>query len=291
MSMNLIGKRAIVTGASHGLGLAIAKKLISSGVNLMICARDNRSLKNAYEELISQSASNQIILFQEADVSNISNVNLVVERVMKELGGCEILVNNAGIYGPKGDITSVDWHEWVRAIEINLFGSVLMSRSILPYFMQQKYGKIIQLSGGGATQPVPFISSYAVSKAAIVRFAETLAEEVRGLGIDVNSIAPGPLNTKMLEEVLAAGPNRVGKDFYEKSLKQKENGGASIDIATELVAFLASPASDGITGKLISAMWDNWESFPRHLSELNSSDIFTLRRIAGRDRGHPWGDK
>jgi 3-oxoacyl-[acyl-carrier protein] reductase len=124
-----------------------------------------------------------------------------------------------------------------------------------------------------------------------VRFAETLAEEVRGLGIDVNALAPGALNTRMLEEVLIAGPKVIGKDFYERSLKQKESGGASIDRAAELALFLASSHSDGITGKLISAAWDNWEEWPNYISELNRTDAFTLRRIVGRDRNIDWGDK
>ena len=142
-----------------------------------------------------------------------------------------------------------------------------------------------------ATNPMPRISAYAVSKAAIVRFAETLAEEVRDSGIDVNAIAPGALNTRMLDEVLEAGPEKVGQAFYERSLKQKESGGVPLDRGAELALFLASEASDGITGKLISAVWDNWEHWPEHLEDLSSSDAYTLRRIVGRDRGFEWGDK
>jgi 3-oxoacyl-[acyl-carrier protein] reductase len=151
-------------------------------------------------------------------------------------------VNNAGVYGPKGEIESVDWSEWVAAMQINVFGSVLMSRAVLPHFKRQRYGKVIQLSGGGATSPMPRISAYAVTKAAIVRYAETLAEEVRGTGIDVNAIAPGALNTRMLDEILEAGPDRVGKAFYERSLQQKESGGAGLSRGAELALFLASLA-------------------------------------------------
>ncbi|MEK7382583.1 MAG: SDR family oxidoreductase, partial [Elusimicrobiota bacterium] len=134
-------------------------------------------------------------------------------------------------------------------------------------------------------------SAYAVSKAAIVRFAETLAEEVRGQGIDVNAIAPGALNTRLLDEVLAAGPEKAGGQFFERSSKQKESGGAPLGVAAELAAFLASDQSDGITGKLISAVWDDWARWPEHIDELRSSDVYTLRRISGRDRGCAWGDK
>src|SRR5206468_2468843 len=123
------------------------------------------------------------------------------------------------------------------------------------------------------------------SKAAIVRFAETLAEEVRDFGIDVNSIAPGALNTRLLDEVLAAGPGRVGENFYNRSMKQKESGGAGLQKGTELALFLASPASDGVTGKLISAVWDPYPEFQDHQDDLRKTDVYTLRRIVPKDRG------
>jgi NAD(P)-dependent dehydrogenase (short-subunit alcohol dehydrogenase family) len=291
MERILAGKQAIITGANQGLGLEIARKYVSAGADVMLCARNEALLDDACAELKGMAAIDQKIVAQAADVSVESDVLEVVGRTIKYLGGCHILVNNAGIYGPKGEIESVNWDDWTKAIEINVFGSVLMSRALLPHFRAQSYGKLIQLSGGGATSPLPRISSYAVSKAAIVRYAETLAEEVRGTGIDVNCIAPGALNTGMLDEILQAGPEKVGQDFYERSVKQKEEGGASLGKGADLALFLASSASDGITAKLISAVWDNWEQWPQHLEELSQSDAYTLRRIAGRDRGFHWGDK
>ena len=291
MEKILSRKVAIITGANQGLGFEIAKKYAAAGANLMLCARNEHLLDHALSKVKEYAVDDQVILAQKVDVSNEMDVSSVIESTLNQLGACHILVNNAGIYGPKGNVEDLDWTEWIRAIEINVYGSVLMCRQLMPYFKKQRYGKVIQLSGGGATNPLPKISAYAVSKAAIVRFAETLAEEVRGFGIDVNSLAPGALNTRMLEEVLTAGPEVVGKDFYERSLKQKESGGASIDRAADLALFLASSLSDGITGKLISAAWDNWEEWPNHISELNRTDAFTLRRIVGRDRNIDWGDK
>ena len=116
---------------------------------------------------------------------------------------------------------TVDWGEWMRAIEINLYGSVLMCRAVSAVISEARRGKIVQLSGGGATNPLPRISAYAVSKAAIVRFVETLAEEVRDEHIDVNAIAPGALNTRMLDEVLEAGP-RKGRAGLLRTVPQAE---------------------------------------------------------------------
>jgi 3-oxoacyl-[acyl-carrier protein] reductase len=160
-----------------------------------------------------------------------------------------------------------------------------MTRAILPQFRSRKYGKIINLSGGGATAPLPRFSAYAASKAAIVRLTETLACELKEDGIDVNAIAPGALNTRLLDEVLAAGPEKVGQDFYERSLKQRDQGGASLARGAALATYLASADSDGITGRLLSAVWDDWAHLGDWREELERSDIYTLRRITPDDRG------
>ena len=290
MKQALTGKVAIITGANQGLGLQIAKAFILAGANLMICARNDDLLQKAVKELDALLIPGQKVCAQACDISKESDIRSLVKKTKDTFGKVDILVNNAGIYGPKGDIEDISWEEWIQAIQINVFGSVLMCREIIPHFKNQGFGKVIQLSGGGATNPMPKISAYAVSKAAIVRFADTLAEEVREYGIDVNCIAPGALNTRMLDEILQAGPKKVGQDFYDRSVKQKSTGGVSMNSGSELAVFLASDASNGISGKLISATWDKWQDWPNYIDVLAKSDAYTLRRIVGRDRGLDWGD-
>jgi NAD(P)-dependent dehydrogenase (short-subunit alcohol dehydrogenase family) len=289
-NISLEGRAAVITGANQGLGEAIAHAYVEAGASVFICARDEKKLHTAKEKLHGFCRPGQRVEVMRADVSKTEDVNRILSRAQEVFPQIQILVNNAGVYGPKGRIEGVDWDEWVRAIEINLLGSILMVRAFLPHLRKQKYGKIIQLSGGGATAPLPLISAYAASKAAVVRFAETLAEESKGDGIDVNSIAPGALNTRLLDEILEAGPEKVGRAFYERSVKQKKEGGAPIERGAELAVFLASSLSDGISGKLISAVWDPWEHFPEHLDELKKTDIYTLRRIVPKDRGMDWGE-
>ncbi|MGZ5279168.1 MAG: SDR family NAD(P)-dependent oxidoreductase [Pseudobdellovibrionaceae bacterium] len=291
MTMALDQKVALITGANQGLGLEIAQHYVQAGAKVFLCARNQAMLEEARISLLKLPNTEGRVASLACDISVESDVTKVVEQTIKQFGRIDILVNNAGVYGPKGAIEDVDWVQWVSAIQINLMGSVLMSRAVLPHFKRQKKGKIIQLSGGGATNPLPFISAYAVSKAAIIRYCETLAEEVREFQIDVNAIAPGPLNTRMLDEVLQAGPEKVGATFYQKAIKQKEQGGAPLNKGAELAVFLGSQQSDGITGKLISAVWDDWENFPSHKEQLKSSDVYTLRRIVAKDRGFQWGDK
>jgi 3-oxoacyl-[acyl-carrier protein] reductase len=282
----LAGKVALVTGATRGLGRAIAERLVRDGADVVITGRDEALLAASRAALLDAGpAAGQQVVADAGDVSDPDDVARATGAALRVRGRIDILVCNAGVYGPLGAIEDVDWDEWKRAIEIDLYGVVLSCRAVLTAMRRQRSGKIITLSGGGATQPLPRITAYAAAKAAVVRFTESLALETKGSGIDVNSIAPGALNTRLLDEVLAAGPQRVGADFYARSLKQKAEGGTPLAKATDLVAFLASSASDGITGRLLSAVWDDWADLPRVRDRLTESDVYTLRRIVPKDRG------
>ena len=290
--MILLNKKVVITGGSIGLGRAIAIKFIEEGADIVFCARDKSKIletENLLRKLCSRS--DQIIAGFQCDVSNEKEVRFLVKSALDKMKGLDVVVNNAGIYGPIGSSDLIDFASWRKSIEINLFGLFQLTQLAIKHFKTQGSGKIINLSGGGATQPMPYISSYAASKAAVVRLTETLAEENRSNNIDINAVAPGALNTRLLDQVLESGPQNVGKAFYEKALHQHKTGGAPLENGAMLCVFLASNKSDGITGKLISAIWDDWESFPDHLNELNQTDIFTLRRIIGKDRDIEWGEK
>jgi len=288
MSDALAGRQALITGASQGLGLAIARAFLTSGASVFICGRDPATLERAQAELAPLCGAGQEVAAQAADVADPGEVDSLATAATEQFPELSILVNNAGVYGPKGPNWEVDWREWVQAIEINLFGSVLVARALVPHLRRVPQGKIIQLSGGGATSPLPGLSAYAASKSAIVRFVETLALELRKDHVDVNAIAPGALNTRLLDEVIAAGPDKVGRAFHERALEQHSSGGTPLERGAELAVWLASSDSDGITGKLLSAVWDPWRELPSHRTDLES-DVYTLRRIVPADRGLGWG--
>ena len=288
--MNLSGKRALITGASQGFGLAVAQAYAREGASVMMCARSTAVLSDACETVRRLACDGAKIQFRTADIGKTTDVDELVKATLSDLGGLDILVANAGVYGPKGSIEAVDWDEWRQAIEINLLGTIYSCRAVVPEFKRQKHGKIIILSGGGATKPMPFLSAYAASKAAVVRFAETLSEELRDYNVDINTIAPGALNTRLLDEVLAAGPEKVGKVFYAASLEQRRTGGTSLEPGTNLCTYLGSTKSDGISGRLISALWDPWDRFAELAPQLAKSDIYTLRRIVPKDRNLDWGE-
>ncbi len=284
--MRLNSKRAVITGASQGLGQKIAEAFLREGASVLICARGAEELERARQSLdrIAPGRVHALV----CDIGEETAVDRLAREAESRLGGVDILVANAGVYGPKGAIEDVDWLEWVRAIQINLIGTVYCCRAFLPFLKKTQHGKILILSGGGATKPLPFLSAYAASKAGIARFGETLAEEVKPFGIDVNLIAPGALNTRLLDEVLAAGPDRVGKAFYASALKQRDSGGTPLDFGANLAVHLASTAGDGVSGRLISAQWDPWQRLEELRDELMASDIYTLRRIVPAERGKSW---
>ena len=288
--MKLINLNALITGGSQGLGKAIAEQFLREGANIVLCARGEKELSATRAEL-AQKFPGQKVLARTCDVASESRVNELVAFTLGELGSINILVLNAGIYGPMGPTELVPLDEWRRALDINLFGVLLPARAAIPHFKKAGTGKIVVISGGGATNPMPNISAYAASKAAVVRLMETLAEELKPYHVDVNAIAPGALATRLVDEVLAAGPDKVGNAFYEKNKTWKENGAVPLELGASLAVYLASAESDGITGKLISAQWDPWKNLQPHRDELANSDIYCLRRIVPEDRGKTWGKK
>jgi NAD(P)-dependent dehydrogenase (short-subunit alcohol dehydrogenase family) len=285
--MKLKNLNALLTGGSQGLGKVIAGHFLREGANVILCARYEKELSATRVELAAKFPA-QKVLTKTCDVAHEAQVNDLITFAIRELGSLQALVLNAGVYGPKGPTESVPLEEWRRAIEINLFGVLLPCRAVIPHFKKAGHGKIVVLSGGGATNPMPNISAYAASKAAVVRLMETLAEELKEFHVDVNAIAPGALATRLVDEVIAAGPEKVGAAFFEKNKKWKENGAVPMELGANLAVYLASTESDGITGKLISAQWDPWKDLQKHREDLAKTDIYCLRRIVPEDRGKKW---
>lgn len=274
-ALSLNGHVGIVTGAGRGIGRAIALGLAKEGARLALVSRTPAEL-TVTAQLVTQLGATALPL--TVDVSDPMDVLHMGEEVMSKFGPADILVNNAGVQGPIGPLVENDPAEWERTISTNILGNFHCTRAVLPRMMERRRGKIINLSGGGATAPRPNFSAYAVSKAAVVRMTETLAEELRPYNIQVNAIAPGAINTRMLDEVLAAG-DAAGAE-YKAAQKRRDEGGTPIELAAALVVFLASSASDQLTGKLISAPHDSWQDWDSEkLRSLSDSPWFTLRRI------------
>ena len=278
MIVDLKNKVAIVTGGSRGIGREIACSLLKKGAKVCITARTESELYKTQRELREEGE----VFAKPINVAEADSVKLLVAEILGRYGRLDILVNCAGVQGAIGPFWECSLDDWKDAFSINLFGTIYTCRAVLPHMVERKQGKIINFSGGGATGPRPNFSAYAASKAAIVRLTETLAEELGPFNIQVNAIAPGGVNTRMLDEVLDAGGEKVGKE-YQDAIRRKKEGGAQAELAAELVCYLASEASNGLTGKLIAAPWDPWKEWMKGNLPKLTKNMYTLRRVDGRN--------
>lgn len=278
----------LITGASRGLGRDLARAFWQAGWNLILVARSAAGLADVASGLSARpSQAVHAISDDLADPSAPERIIAAAKTLAPRLG---MLINNAAIQGPVGTAWSNDWQAWEATIRIDLLAPVALCRAALPWMIESGGGSIINLSGGGASGPRPNFSAYAAAKTGLVRFSETLAVEAAPHGIRVNAIAPGAMNTSMLREVFALGAARTGEKEHAAAAKALA-GTDDTRGAAQLCLFLASDLARGITGKLISAAWDDWAAWPSHAEALASGDLYTLRRITARDRGLGWGDK
>ena len=266
--MKLKNKIAIVTGSSRGIGKEVAAELVREGARVMLCARSEAELKKAAADIGGSVA------YCTVDVSDDTSVKKLVDTTLKKYGKIDILVTCAGIYGPMGEFHTQDIDAWNEAIDINLLGTVRAIHAVIPH-MKKNGGSIVALAGAGVPKPFPYFSAYSTSKAGIVQLITGLAQEYTT--IRFNAIAPGAVATKLIDEVIPAGPEKVGKEFYEQNKKWKkgEGGAVSPSIAAQFIVRLCENTCT-LTGKYLSAVWDtNLEGV--------SPELYTLQRIDGRN--------
>ncbi len=275
--MRLQGKVAIITGGGRGIGEAIALAFAREGARLAIASRTQTELEQVAAQIRKMGGQVQVI---RTDVSRQDDVLQLVEATLTTYGQIDILVNAAGVYGPIGPMWDIDVDEWIQAIQINLLGTFMCCHTVLPHMIESRQGKIVNFSGGGATSPLPRFTAYGVSKTASVRLTETLAEEVKEFNIQVNVVAPGAVDTRLQDQVLTAGERAGDLLARIRRLRETGEGGVPRELPAQLVVFLASDDSDGLTGKLIAAPYDDWQSWDAdRIAEVMSAPWFTLRRM------------
>ncbi len=269
----LLNKNVVITGASGGIGRIIAEKLAHKGAKLILVARRADVLSEVSDSLPGGP---------HARCAIDSSREELWPAVVDALGSgtpVDGLVTAAGVLGPIGPVGSWDISEFRRTVEVNLLGTIVPIVSLLDRLVKA-HGSIVTFSGGGATTPLRRFDAYAASKAAVVRLTENMAADLLESGVRINAIAPGFVVTDIHQATLAAGPERVGTEYFERTAGAVATGdGDSPDDAAELTAFLISDAAHGITGRLISARWDPWRDADFQSQLRVDSDLGTLRRI------------
>lgn len=268
-------KVCLIAGASGAIGSAIARRFHQEGARLALTWHSDQ----AEGILGGLFASDPRVARFRMDVRRWAEVESVVARTQAAFGPIRILVNCTGVLGAIGATADVSIEEWVNTIQTNLIGCFHLARAVLPSMLAQRAGKIINFSGGGGAYARPFFTAYSAAKAGVVRFTESLAEEVRAANIEVNAIAPGPVKSRMWEQVRAAGA-AAGPQAVEELKQMDATGGVSAECAAALALFLASDRSRGLTGRLISSIYDDWENLEQRIPRLMRTEAWTLRRVS-----------
>jgi NAD(P)-dependent dehydrogenase (short-subunit alcohol dehydrogenase family) len=265
-------KNVLVTGAGRGIGKRLAMGFAQAGARVGLLARSQADLDLAKLE-IEQAGGNALRL--RADVRDLEQLSAAVDRMRAVFGGLDVLVASAGTQGPIGPFMSSKPKAWAETIDINLIGVANACRAALPPMIEKRSGKIILIAGGGSGHGRPNFSAYAASKAAMVRFAESVAEEIRDHNVQINCMSPGGAYTHMTDEILHAGEERAGRRETDEAEQIRVTGGIAPEKQIQLALFLASESSNHISGKLIHVN-DDWRRFER---ENMRPELFTLRRV------------
>lgn len=276
--------KILITGSSSGIGRWLAGHFAGRGHEVWGFARRDQT-----DFMLAQKNLGHVFRSTRGDVSRPDDLEKLAAEMARDWGRLDGLVCCAGVQGPLGPAMQLPAAAWDESLKINLHGTFHTLRATHALLLQtSRRAKIVCFSGGGATAPRANFTPYAVAKIGIVRMVENLAHEWAGLPVDINALAPGAVNTRMTDEVIEAGPEVVGADEHRKTLEQKAAGGTPLPKVGAVVDFLLAPQSDGITGRLISGLWDPYQALPARREALQKSDVFTLRRILPEDRGLDW---
>jgi 3-oxoacyl-[acyl-carrier protein] reductase len=263
--------RIVITGTSSGIGRHLAGQLAAQGHEIWGLAR---------------SAQDVAFRTSVCDVADWAQVEKARDAVAQVWPQVDALICAAAIQGAVAPAMQADPQAWSQTVRVNLDGTFYTIRAFWDLLgAGTRRAKIICFSGGGATKARANFSAYAAAKTGVVRLVENLATEWTGQPVDINAIAPGAINTAMTQETVRLGPALAGEAEYAAAQRQLTSGGQSIEKAQGLVEFLLSEKSNGVTGRLLAAQWDNWANLGQHTTTLAPSEVYQLRRILPEEHG------
>lgn len=270
--IDLSSQVAIVTGGGRGLGKGMGQALATAGAAVALVGRSEAHVKEA-ADLIRQSGGRALAL--TADVSDSMAVEQMAQKVERELGPVDLLVNNAGVVGTPSPIWENDPEEFRRVMDTNVYGAFLCARFILPAMVQRRRGRIINVASGAALGPIPYGHSYCVSKAALLRLTECMAADTHEHGISVFAIDPGTVRTDMTNYLTDSEAGQTYAPWFRKFVLE-EHGDVPAELSARLVTLLASGAADQLSGRMITVT-DDVANLVKHAEQIQGNDLYTLR--------------
>ncbi|MBI2841989.1 MAG: SDR family oxidoreductase [Armatimonadetes bacterium] len=273
--MQLKGRTAIVTGAGSGIGRALALEFARQGANVVCSGRRRDKLRETVA-LLEEETGRECGLAVPADVTQRDQVGKMVAAAIERFGQIDALYNNAGQFLAHGGLWQVDPEDWWADVTTNLYGPMLYCHSVLPHMMERNEGIIINMNGGGFDRPHPGVSSYACSKAALMRLTDNLAAELERVGssVLVFGLAPGFVHTDMIDQQLNSPTARWWNPFHQEWIDAGRNRPAE-DCARAAVK-LIEIAPPELNGRVFHVD-DDLDDIARRAVEIRSKDIYALR--------------
>jgi short-subunit dehydrogenase len=281
--------KGYISGATGFLGRMLASHFIAKNCSLTLAGRNIEKLEELRAELLGGVVDPNVSI--ETHVLDFTQPASISQQ-LETLNGSTFdwCINAIGAQGAVNPDLNLTYTDYAQNLAINLLSPIEITRWFSKQFLTKKSGKIIHFSGGGSSNARPYFSPYAISKTALARYVENTAYELQNENIQLFSISPGLMPSKMLKDSLSRPEflQELQIEIITNALNDDNvyDGKKILD----LVDFLLSGSADECSGKMVSAQWDNWAEWPNHLNEIRHSDLYTLRRITGRDRGHIWGD-
>ena len=280
----------LITGAGRGIGRATALHLAASGARLGLLARGASELQRTLAAVTGAGAQGVAVT---ADVTDEEAVARAHEQIEESLGPVDVLVNNAGVGGPIGPMWEVDPGQWWRTVEINLRGTYVCSRAVLPSMVERGVGRIVNVASHAGVHRWPYFTAYATGKSAVIKLTESLAAETREHGIAVLAVHPGLVDTGIGDASLGNGPptppsgelaERVSSWFERQ---RAEGHTVPVERAAALIVDVASGRADALSGRYI-AIEDDLDALIERAEEVRRDNLQALKlERLGPDRDRP----
>lgn len=270
--MELQGTACVVTGAARGLGKAIARALLAHGARVAVVDVSAEELQETAAEF---RRADRTVLPVVADVTVPEQVERMARQATDRLGPLEVLVNNAGTFSYIGPVWEADPEKWFRDIRVNLYGSFLVCRAVVGRMVQRRRGYVVNVvSSGGVGDPHPYSTSYASSKAGLMRLTEGLAKEVEPHGVKVFAVAPPAVLTEMTRFIMNDPGGKKWRPGFGRALLAGR--GCPPEKVAALVLKLLSGRADALSGRYVRVQ-DEFESLVERTEEIIAGDLLTLR--------------